>query len=207
MNPYQMGTEMGLYTVAELSDLLKAKDEEMHAMDTAYNAYAPNWHGPDADNFANDWHALQARYASARTAATNTIANASSWIPANMNPADGDYHAVINSLIQVEGTTTKGDLQDLYNRLSAAQKKPVEGPDFKVSQPTKGSDADENALKGADAFMNHLNKAKPAIALGIAGIATSALASFLPIPLLGLAGVGAFGAGVYWTMKDFGIVK
>jgi len=200
------GTEMGLYTIAELRDLLVAKDQEIDAMLNAYNAFAPSWHGSDADDFANDWHALQSRYASARTAASSAIANASSFIPDNMNPADSEYRAVIGALIAHEGTVSKGDLQDLYNRLSAAQKKPVEAPGFHVAQPTKGTDADLNTIQGADAFMGHLKKAKPAIALAVAGIAASAVATVIPMPLIALAGIAALGAGGYWTAKDFGVL-
>lgn len=207
MSHSSFGTEMGLYTIAELRDLIKAKDQEMQAMTDAYNHFAPTWHGADADDFANDWHALLARYAAARTIASAAMANTSIFIPDNMNPVDSEYHGVINALIQHEGMTAKGDFQDLYNRLTTAQNKPVEGKDFHVGQPTKGSDADENALKATGNFMDHLNKAKPAIALSVAGIAASALASVLPIPILGIGGIVALGTGVYWTMKDFGLVK
>lgn len=163
-------TVLGKQTVAELKDLLAAKDYTVGQLDRAYADFAPTWVNRDPTGFVDwttDWNAFHGRYEGARTAAQRAIEFA------KLNPvgdsllvADTEYQGVLRALKQVDGTITKGDLQDLYNRIAAAGKT----PDVSHTPQPVAPDADLRAYKAADATVKAVETigkdiAKPAASL------------------------------------------
>ncbi len=152
-----------LYSVAELRDLLVAKDQEMKALEDAWRAYDPTWMGVDSagDNvWMADFNTLKARYGAARGSANAAIAlGEASKKPDNEIAADGEYRGVLRALQVQSGLVSAGDLQDLWNRLQNAMTAHAVASGFKppvihvpggVWQPTKGSDVDLNRLQGLE---------------------------------------------------------
>ena len=141
----EFGTVAGFYTVAELKDLIAAKDVEMNAM-------ALQIVKGDA-GIQSDFRALQDRYQKARATAIAAEGSMYSYItPDSLNVASGAadfaYKQIITALQQVPGVVSKGDKQDIANRLINKGWKPT----YKVPQPKKGSDVDEVVYKGARKF-------------------------------------------------------
>lgn len=138
-------TIFGSYTVAELIDLLAAKDYEIGQIQQAIDSR----HGNPVDaTFAADWKAVQDRYNAAKTVANAAIALAKVTPgPNSMILADSEYQGVLKAVKQDPSTITKGDLQDIHNRLDAAGSTPVYP---KMPQPDPDSDFEENAIKTLD---------------------------------------------------------
>jgi hypothetical protein len=153
------GSLMGMQTVAELKDLLVAKDNEIAQFEANFAAHPSH----DSD-LIQDWNNLKDRYAKARAFAQEIInVNQYEITPASMSPAQAQWDAVIHSLQQDKTKITKGDLQDIYNRNSFAE--------THVPQPT----ATDFDLKTMNALPSLPDPTKPtnwilAIALGLAGI-------------------------------------
>jgi len=145
-------TVLGHHTVAELRDWLSALDYEAGQIASAYATFAPTWQAQDAathHEWASDWKALQARYHAARARAqfATLRAQIDVGVPDSMIPVEDEWQGVLHALAKTPGAVGKGDFQDLYNRLSAAQGKPVDVS--KTPQPT-ATDADLSAYKAAD---------------------------------------------------------
>ena len=145
-------TVLGHHTVGELRDWLAAIDYEAAQVASAYAAFASTWQAQDAPahhEWAAEWKSLQARYGVARARAQGAIMRAQLEIaiPDSVIPVEDEWQAVLHALSKTPGTTTKSDFQDLYNRLVAAQGKPIDMS--KIPQPT-AVDADLSAYKAAD---------------------------------------------------------
>ena len=69
-------------------------------------------------------------------------------MPDSVIPVEDEWQGLVHALAKTPGTTAKGDLQDLYNRLCAAQGKPIDLS--RMPQPT-ATDADLGVFKAADA--------------------------------------------------------
>lgn len=127
------------YTVAELEDLLKAKDYAFAQLRAAFDGFGSSWQDSDSaafNDWLHDWTAINDRYALARRNAQNAIDGASSIVSHSVILADGQYKDVLATLSanpQAMGQT-KGDFQDLNDRLAAAIKKPIAYPN--MPQPT-----------------------------------------------------------------------
>lgn len=177
------GTVAGQHTASELQDLLNAKDHDLAELDRIQTDFLSKWQAKDAaaaGDWSKDWAALQGRYKAARAKAVAAITTANA--PA-VNPilglaaTESAWGSVISALKQAgdPGPMTKGDLQDLANRLSDA------GSALNFETPTpqpQAPDADLNtlnALAKADiaGVLTGENKnataQKIAIGLGIAG--------------------------------------
>ena len=136
------------HTVAELQDLL-AKDDHLILM--MYAAYAPRMADVAVQDptWLADWGALQNRYSAAKDQATKAISNArlSVGTPNQMIPAEAAFQALAKATKQNPDRITKGDLQDLSNRLMNLGI----SPDYSgTPQPRWGSDLDQiirDALK------------------------------------------------------------
>lgn len=154
-------TVAGMHSVAELEDLVKAKQYTVSQLTNAYKAFADKWQTMDRighDDWLNDWRAFAIRYEKAilSAKAVMTIA-AGMTLPNALIPAEGTYQEVLRACTrQTDGSYSKGDLQDLHNRLSQAREKEVEYP--KMPQPGIHTDLDltvhdlaDSTLKGAQA--------------------------------------------------------
>ena len=165
----------GLYTVAELRDLISAKEVELKALSNAIDSFDASWKVSDPIAEAQwrvDYQAMLARYRLAWGEAEATIGLADlSPIPDNGNPADAQYRDVLTSLQRVDGQVNPGDFQDLWNRLVTAQGAPI--PEPPVPQPSSGSDLDLT-------WYQKLDKSLPSntglIGIGVVLAAVAALA-------------------------------
>jgi hypothetical protein len=96
-------TTLGLHTVADVSDLLRAKDYEVERLDSAFKAYTAAWAAKDPtalSDWRSDWVKLQARYSVVKAAALanvglNDVANP---LPSSMIQDESDYQAILRSL-------------------------------------------------------------------------------------------------------------
>jgi hypothetical protein len=154
----EFGTVGGLYTIAELKDLLNAKDSDMANLSTMANQFFATWQkqNPNAANaWHNDWQALIGRYASAKSSA-QTIASSNYFLPDNMTPADGPYRDVLTALNPAWQTngSAPGSLSDLSQRIALAGASTAGlAP---TPQPGQKSDVDLNTF-------NKVNQATPYI--------------------------------------------
>jgi hypothetical protein len=146
---------LGQYSIAELVDLLAAKDYLLNQTETAYNTWlaANPGSSPDA-SFASDWQAMKDRYAAARSKAQTAIdlAKLNVFVSNTLMPAQAEYVAVLQSMTKSatgDGGTTwgPGDIVDLENRLGNAG---VKVDTSQMPQPKKGSDADLSTYQVAD---------------------------------------------------------
>lgn len=101
-------------TVSDVKDLLATWDPRVAELNTQS-------HGVDGigDDFETDLAALNGRYNAAATAARKVVSDAS-WLP-GQEPAQGTYDAILGALKRVSGTITKGDYDDLIERLAQAR--------------------------------------------------------------------------------------
>lgn len=157
------GTVAGAWSIAELKDLIASHDAIIAQLTASYSAFSPEWAQKDAAGlaaFGDDYQAMLSRYNSAKVAANAAIA-ASAVVPLSdaMTPAGpGIYDGILNALKQNPATVSKGDLDDLSNRLEAAQK--AAGATVlvytNIPQPSKGSDVDISVLTAAQQATSHI---------------------------------------------------
>jgi hypothetical protein len=139
-NPFGK-TLFGDWSLAELQELIDAKDKEFQVLDSAYaNTQSSQWPNPQVQgDWVNDWTSLKSRYNQAKSAALNVISIAKANFlapPLSMTTAEPYYSNVIHALKQNPNTITKGDLDDVHQRLNAI--KPI--PTYTVPQPSKAND-------------------------------------------------------------------
>ena len=146
-------TIAGAHTVAELIDLVKAKDYVIGEMQNGYDSFQDTWKATDAptqSKWLDDWNALKTRYGRAHLLAEVEIANAKIQpLPNDVIPAETAWTSILRALQKIEGVVSPGDLQDLYMRLSNAGK-PVPTP--RIPQPGKGTDVDLNVVNTLEPF-------------------------------------------------------
>ena len=163
---------LGKQTVAELKDLLAAKDYTVGQLDRAYADFAPSWVNRDPQGFTDwtsDWNALHRRYESARASAQRAIDLAKvNVLGDSLIVADVEYHGMLTALKQVDGTITKGDLQELVNRITAAGK----APDLSQTPQPTAQDADLGAYKAADAAVKVVEGAGESLKKSAASLLT-----------------------------------
>lgn len=119
----------GLYTIAELQDIMASWAYRMQQLGQAYANISPAWVARDNASFiawTNDWNALQARYNAALKQAQTavTLATVNVFTPNSLIPAQLEYTGLMKAMRQSYppdgGPQTKGDFDDLNLRLSAA---------------------------------------------------------------------------------------
>lgn len=154
MNSYGFGTVIGYHSVAELSDLVSAKDVGLLNLAARVQEISPSI---DLSTFNVAYTNLVNRYSAARADALKAIDDASSsFRPASMVVADSEYNNLLSSLNPrwQENTWSPGDgsLEDLYDR--AGQLGATGVGDVPTPQPAQGSDVDFNALQASNAAIN-----------------------------------------------------
>jgi hypothetical protein len=175
----RFGTVMGVYSVAELHDLINAKDVEMAAIGGQI-AHAPAAQLQADPTLKTDWQALFDRYSAAKTVAQAAISHAmqlaarvSSSSLQSLNPfnyiadsilgapsdatnatpeVNAAYQGIITALQQTPGVVSEGDKQDIAARLMKAGWKPK----YKVPQPEKKSDVDQQIYQKTDPSNIHI---------------------------------------------------
>lgn len=161
----RFGTVMGEHTVAELKDLLAAKDVEIARVEQAYQKILDQ--GPPTQavvQWKNDWDSFRTRWNSAKKDAQDAI---DAWgynlfVPDNMAIVESQYVGVVKALSQAypELHTIPGDFVDLSARLTELGGVVDSGP---IPQPKPGSDFDLNALHNATAITTVIDQAGHAI--------------------------------------------
>jgi hypothetical protein len=147
---------VGLHTIAELRDWLKALDYQIAEIERARLEVAPAWLVRDPAGFAAwtaEWSAFRSRYTDAHDLAQGQILLAKTeWTPDNLNTAEVAWQVVAYALRQDPGGPEhRGDFQDLYRRLVAARGASVDLS--RTPQPAKGTDADLIVYQGADGLI------------------------------------------------------
>jgi hypothetical protein len=154
MNRYGFGTVLGYHTVAELSDLVSAKDVALLNLAARVQEIDSS---VDLSAFNVAYTSLVNRYSAARTEALKAINDASSsFRPANMVIADSEYNNLLSALNPrwQENTWASGDgsLEDLYDQ--AGKFGATGAGDVPTPQPQQGSDVDFNVLQASNAAVN-----------------------------------------------------
>lgn len=181
-----------LATVAELRELVAAKDYTVKQMFEAYIAIRDGWRERNAAELAlweSDYEGFRARYGEARGIADMNI-DAAAWVPVpdNAIPAPDAWNAIMKAIRQNwDGTTggalTRGDLLDLSDRIIKAGGR----PDYsKTPQPTAESDGALELFKAADVATKKIEAAAksgrdavPWLAVGAAALVTAIVVSKL----------------------------
>jgi hypothetical protein len=151
---------LGSNTVAELRDWVDALEYEFNQIHAAFLVTGPKWQAEDPVTYADwrrDYDALRLRYAKAHTLAVARLKNAASDVlPETMASADTEWNALNRAIRAVDGMQTKGDVQEVHNRLVTWH-----GPiDFsRMPQPRPGTDFDLNTYKAADTTLREGEKA------------------------------------------------
>jgi hypothetical protein len=142
------GTVAGFYTVAELQDLVAAKDAEMR--NTARMFAEISGLPYDFTAFLPLYNQLTSRYSAARAVAQKAIADAvGAWRPTNLIVADAEYQGLLSAVNPrwKENTWTPGDtsLESINDQL---RKFGATGTGAEpIPQPSKGSDVDITAYQ------------------------------------------------------------
>jgi hypothetical protein len=194
-----VGGGLNLHTVAELSDLLRAKDQLIPDLEKQFNAFRPTWAAKDpkaVQSFQVDLTNLKSRYHLTSYEARALVAATPSLVE-NITPAETLYANLLQALQRTSGVVAPGDLQDLWIRYRNAKQmdeaskgqpltEPYEPPSSTI-QPRKDSDWDENRIKDLSAL--EVFEAKVGKILGVALIVGGvAVAGIYVMPLLPLLG-------------------
>jgi hypothetical protein len=147
-NEAAFGTILGYHSVAELRDLVTAKDATMRNLARRLGEVSDSGR-LDLDTFLPAYNELVARYANARAKAQRAIDDASeAWRPLDMISAENEWNDLLTSLNPrwKDYTWSPGDgsIDDLYDRV--AQAGAVGAYDEGIPQPQQGTDVDLNAL-------------------------------------------------------------
>lgn len=179
-------TILGQNTVDELRDLVAAKDYTIAQIDKAYAPFASAWRARDAsaaEAWEADFAALRRRYAAAKVLAAEAFTRAQFTVGVrdSLIPASVEYDAILKAIRKDPNVQSRGDLQDLSDRLAAQG---VRIDYAKTPQP-KAVDEDLQVYKGADTL---LKKGEAA--------AEKAAKDWTPWLIGGGAVLGLFGLGM-----------
>lgn len=150
MNTHEVGvgTIFGYHTVAELTDLVAAKDVAMRNLAKRLEEVAGSGK-LDFSTFTPAYSALITRYASARAKAQKAIDDAvGAWRDPSTISAESEWNELLTALNArwQDYTWSPGDgsLDDLYHRVIEAGS--IGAQDEPTPQPRPGTDVDFNAL-------------------------------------------------------------
>jgi hypothetical protein len=151
------GTVAGYYTIAELKDLIAAKDATIRNLLAEYDEVRDK--PLDFTTFLSSLQNLLIRYQNAKAAAQIVIDEAkNAWRPDNMVIADNEYRAILAACNPRwnEYTWSSGDgsLEDLFDQVrnfgsTGKNSEPI-------PQPSKGSDVDFETLRETSKFTEQL---------------------------------------------------
>jgi len=174
---------LGQYTIADLRDLIAAKDAEMKAIAASFAAFKSTWESADpsaAKAWEEDWLALAQRYIAARESAEIVLAASHlNPVPESLSPAQEAYIAILRALQAQDRVTSPGDATDLAGRLVDAGA----ALHYEVPQPL-AQDWDLTAIRATDKAVDYAKGVAKKVAdtlptVGIAVGALGLLAAFL----------------------------
>lgn len=146
------GTVLGKHTVAELKDLVDAKDYTLKQIESLFKQAPVN--DKRLGDWITDWGKLRSRYNAARLKANDAITGFH-ILPDSASPAEDEYNAIIMALQPAYPSESKGDLQDLYRRIVDMGLK----PDLSETPQPKAIDPDLNVVKASDVMTGVLGGA------------------------------------------------
>jgi hypothetical protein len=191
------GAVLGQPSAQDVQDLVKAKDYQIGRIIDGYQAVKDAWDARDHAGHADwliDWQNLEERYRLARLAAMMAI---DTPFP-KVAPAPGEWRLVLSALKQkaqfdfygnVSGPTTKGDMQDLYERLEKGAAANVTFPD--TPQPTPGGDVDLNVMNTLAKLPVPEPPSLPTVGWALGGAAVLALLVMLLVVVRPTVHIGA----------------
>ena len=185
------GTVLGYFTVAELQDLVAAKDVEMRNLARAFNEVAGLPY--DFTRFIPAYQALVARYQVARNAAQKAIqAAVGAWRPTNLIVADQEYSDVLTAINPRwrENTWSPGDgsfedISDQLKKFGATGK-----GDEPIPQPSKGADVDIAAYQQSGKALQSVRNLVDTKHLLLYALVGGVLVAFVAPRLLGMTPAG-----------------
>ncbi len=153
------GTINGAHSLAEVRELLKAKDYEHGQMQAAADKIGAVGIAAKDPTWAADWKAFLDRYKKARDAAMTTgILGSPDGPLAGVTPAEGTWQMILNTLTRDPSKPyTDQDEQGLFNRLTKAGAAPDVS---KVPQPAT-KDIDLGIYQKADDLTKQIDKVVP----------------------------------------------
>jgi hypothetical protein len=145
---------LGQYSVGDLADLINAKTYDINRLQSLWNTVGDSWKAVDgsaASDWQSDWDGFLVRWNTAYGNAAPELKNAADnpSVPTAIIPANDSYLAMLHALKQVDGVITKGDYDDLWQRLNDANGKVGNAGDFSnwnTPQPVN-ADADIDIIK------------------------------------------------------------
>lgn len=194
----QFGTIMGMYSIAELKDLIANKDAVVKSINDTFTAWSPTYPG-DFSTWQTAWSAVQANYAKARAEADSAILAAKlNPLPDTMISADGTYKDILHSLNPSWElkTIAPGSLDDLSAQLTAMGAPAADGSSF--PQPKAGSDIDLATYNKT----NDAIKTGKAVAKAAGGAVSDLASDVLPTHFWWYVG-GALVLGIWILPKVF----
>lgn len=185
-------TILGSHSVAEVDDLIKAKDVDINDFATKRSSLSQ----PPDTSWDNDFAALQSRYTSAKNdyAVQRAILVTGEFlVPNSMIVAENSYQNILGALYnapapaQTSGdptpiytdTVLPGSFQDLANRMLSAG---VKVNETNIPQPNPNSDADQNALQTLNKLPVVGSKGVPWWVWPAVGVALAAGVGLIAIP-------------------------
>jgi hypothetical protein len=147
-------TIFGAPSIAELQDFVETKQYTVKQLTDAYLSFKDSWIAKNKnqhDDWIFDWRAFVARYEPAIRNAKIKIAAAGALVGVSntLIPATDAYEEIRKALTRKnDGSYSKGDIQDLHNRLSEARGKDVRYDN--QPQPKIDNDADKNIYNASN---------------------------------------------------------
>jgi hypothetical protein len=156
---------LGTHTVDELKEWLAALDYQVERVEAA--RAASTWQRSDPAGFAAwavDWAALRRRYDAAHAFAQGAVDDPVTSFFGSVGAVGNEWEAVARATTQVEGTQTRGDLQELVDRFNVGDGKRITFPDN--PQPT-AKDFDLAGYQAADTVIRQTPVGTVGRALGL----------------------------------------
>jgi hypothetical protein len=140
------GTILGYHSVAELKDLVAAKDADIRNLARRLTEVSEKL---DLATFTPAYNTLITRYGNARAKAQKAIDDAvGAWRPLNLISAETEWNDLLSSLNprwkEYTWSSNDGSIEDLYDKVIKAGS--TGATDEPTPQPQSGSDIDFNAL-------------------------------------------------------------
>lgn len=165
---------LGLHTVNETKDLIKAKDIGIADVEKARAALS----APPDDTWDSQWSDFKNRYNIAKAAAITEIATTTNpLVSNNYQTVELGYQGILDSLSKTPGTTQPGDFQDLWSRANAASVTPIPDHTAEIQPDSNTTDPDLNLLNNLPSAPTV--KSKTAFIIGASIVGTIATIVFL----------------------------
>jgi len=147
---------LGQYSIGDLDDLLKAKSYDIGRLQTLWTQLQGPWLSVDqiaANDWQADWNLFSTKWNNAASTASAIVSDAkATQAPIALMPANDIYLSLLHILKQKDGVISKGDYDDLFQRLSAANLQLSNMGDFSNwnTPQAQNTDADIDIMQLSD---------------------------------------------------------